>query len=147
MEKSNKRKERLWELDIFLHQQKYPEALIQNGIQRAKEDPQTECRKTQEKTQTNNTISCITSHNPGNVFNFAKNNLPVLQGSVALKTLINENTLIQSKRQPTNRKQLLTWARFEFNTTERQYVVEKYNDSRRDTSQYTRTGNTISTNS
>lgn len=127
------RDERLNELYEFLIRQKYPSELIKNGIERAKVIPIAELRKTRETQSTDdNIIPFVVTHNPRNtdIFQFAKSNLPVIAQDRHLKELINEKTLIRSKRQPPNLKRLLTKAKFDFNHKKSECTVSKCNDNR-----------------
>ena len=102
---------RLLDLEEKLRGQKYPDQLINYGIEKAKSIPKEELRKTKKKP--NNEEDIIT-HNPRNpnLLLMIKNTLPILSASVKLKNPIKRMKLINSKRQPSKLKRILTRARF-----------------------------------
>ena len=142
------RDERLEELSQFLLKQKYPQNIIQHGIERAKQIPIESLRTTRNRapTSANNDdiIPFVVTHNPcnPNIFNIAKANLPILTQSEKLKDLITPNTLIQSKRQPPNLKRLLTKARFDPQGDDKT-VVSPCKDNRCGTCKYIHSGHEI----
>lgn len=104
---------RLNELNKFLASLKYPQKLIENGIQRALAIEQSELRKTKLKTD-EKVIPYVSTHNPRNTefFTVIQENLPILQNDEIMKGIIDRSHIIKSKRQPANLKKLLTRARF-----------------------------------
>ena len=98
-----------------LCRQKYPDQLINYGIEKAKSIPNEELRKTKKKPNNEEDImTFITTHYPRNpnLLPTIKNTLPILSASVKLKNPIKRMKLINSKRQPSNLKRILTRARF-----------------------------------
>ena len=74
-----------------------------------------ELRKTKKKPNNEEVImTFITTHNPrnSNLLPTIKNTLPILYASVKLKNPIKRMKLINSKRQPSNLKRILTRTRF-----------------------------------
>ena len=106
---------RLSELHAYLKKQKYPEELINIGIEKAKAIPIAELRTTVSKTQDDDRTPFVSTHNPchSNIFNVIKTNLPILYSDNNLKELFPEESFIRSKRQPLNLKRLLTRAKFD----------------------------------
>ena len=106
---------RLLDLKEKLRRQKYPDQLINYGIEKAKSIPEEELRKTKKKPKNEEDImTLITTHNPRNpnLLPTIKNTLPILSASIKLKNPIKRMKLINSKRQPSNLKRILTRARF-----------------------------------
>ncbi|KAK3091940.1 hypothetical protein FSP39_023867 [Pinctada imbricata] len=137
----HRREKRLKELKSFLLKQNYPVNLIDAATNRAKEIPLPELRdKSRRNTNSHKIIPFVTTHNPRNknVFKTAKTCLPILHQSDNLRSLINQQDIINSRRQPPNLKRLLTKARF---TTETEtHVVSQCQDPRCGTCPYIQTG-------
>lgn len=146
------RTKRLEELKSFLQNQNYPIKLIEDGIKRANALSITELRKPKEKNEKSNLIPFVTTHDPAlpNIFSYIKSNIPILHQSEHLKTLINDESIIYSRRQPMNLKRHLTTARFNMN--ENSFCVKICGDKRcgvcssRENFNYLQTGSEIKFN-
>ena len=117
------RDKRLYELKQILIERKYPIALINNGIQRARVLNIQDLRKTKEVTSSK-VIPYISTYNPRNVeaFNVIHQNLPIIQNEPRIKQALENHRIIKSKRQPKSLKKLLTSAKL---TTEEKFTVKK----------------------
>lgn len=126
-----KRNERLNELRVFLKKQKYPDSLIDMGIDKAKTIPLAELRSTVRREKDENIIPYVSTHNPcnPNLYNVIRTTLPIMHESERLKELFPEKTFIQSKRQPKNLKRILTRAKFDGDST-KNFSVDKCHDAR-----------------
>ena len=107
---------RMNELKSFLLKQKYPEMLIESGINRAINLDHNALRNVSEQTY-EPVINYVSTHNPKNpeLFNIIKSNLPILQEDPKMNEILSNFKLIKSKRQPNNLKRLLTKAKFNHN--------------------------------
>lgn len=125
------RDRRLDELQKYLELQRYPLNLIRAGINKAKEIPLVDLRRTVEKDNRCHKTPFVNTQNPcnPNMYKVIKAGLPILHRSERLKELFPENSFINSKRQPWNLKRLLTRARFNGDDTET-FAVSPCNDSR-----------------
>ena len=104
---------RLLNLKEKIQQQKYPNTLIDHGIQKAKIIPRPELRKAKSKDNNENKIlSFVTTHNPNNpnLFPIIRNTLLLLSASEKMKTSLKNVKLIKSKRTAKNLKRMLTKA-------------------------------------
>ena len=112
------RKMRMLELEKYLKLCNYPTKLIKSGIKKANElslmDLRNETANSKNNRNNNNTIPFVTTYNPkisdnseivSHVFNHIKN-IP------SLKEKFKGKTIIKSKRQTKNLKQILTSAKF-----------------------------------
>ena len=111
---------RLRELKRILLQRKYPEAVIDFGIQKAASKNIQELRQAKTRNNDNDVIAYVSTYNPRNteVFNIIYQNLPMLNKDERMKKVLQQYNIIKSKRQPKSLKKLLTSAKFETNKEE-----------------------------
>lgn len=104
---------RMQELKAFLLKQKYPEKIIDNGINKAMRLDRNTLRVVLEKTE-ESVLTYVSTHNPKNpeLFNIIKFNLPILEEDPTMKNILSKFQMIKSKRQPNNLKRFLTKAKF-----------------------------------
>ena len=104
------------ELKSFLLKQKYPEKLIESGINRARNLDRNALRNVCEQTY-EPVITCVSTHNPQNpeLFYVIKSCLPMLQEDSKMNGILSNFKQIKSKRQSNNLKRLLTKAKFNHN--------------------------------
>ena len=100
----------------FLLKQKYPEKLIESGVNRAMNLDRNALRNVSEQAY-EPVITYISTHNSQNpeLFNVIKYNLPILQEDPKMNEILSNFKLIKSKRQPNNLKRLVTKAKFNHN--------------------------------
>ena len=93
--------------------------LIENGINKAKAIPQLELRKTKPKTK-EDIITFVSTHNPNkpNMWPLVSTTLSVLKTSQKMEKVLQNTSVINSKRQPHNLKRILTRAKFSTNHTQ-----------------------------
>lgn len=117
---------RLRELQDFLLDRNYPKGIINNGISRAKQISISVLRTSDKTTDntSNDIIPYISTYNPNfnDHFSEVKSAITLLQTSQETKNIFKEVSLIKSKKQPSNLKNLLTKARF--NTVQNQGVTK-----------------------
>ena len=114
IESEESKTQKMIKLKEVLSRQGYPKNLIDNGIKKAAEIPLAELRKAKAKNNEKDVLAFVTTHNPRNpdMYKVIKDTINVLDASPKLKKVLSETTLINSKRQPPNLKQILTRARF-----------------------------------
>ncbi len=107
------REVRLSELSTFLKHQDYPDKLIEDGIEKAKLLTVEQLRTPRPKNK-KDIIPFVHTHNPciSNIYNVIKSNVPILMESENMSGKLTKNSIIDSKRQPRNLKQILTKAKF-----------------------------------
>ena len=105
---------RLLELRKSLLTRNYPTTLINGGIEKAKKIPRNDLLKTKDKTNIQQNLPYISTHNPQNpkAFNIINDNILFLTSDSKMKEIIKQTKFIKSKRQPPNLKHLLTKAKF-----------------------------------
>ena len=110
---SDVRKIRLNELHTTLHQRRYPNELINQGIKLALEIPIAKLRNPQRKNK-DTPIAFVSTYNRCNpdVFPIIKHNLDLLKDDTKIKEMLGSTKIIKSHRQPKNLKQILTSAYF-----------------------------------
>ena len=114
---------RFQELRHTLRNKNYPRNLIERGIQEAQNMHRTK------KTQDKEVIPFITTHNPNNPNPFTNAKLLFNNfQSPKMKKVSQQYTLINSKKQPRNLKQILTRAKF--TTTKEEWGTTKCNEPR-----------------
>ena len=98
----------------FLLNQKYPEELIQSGIDRAMYLDRNTVRNVSEKTD-ESVLTYVSTHNPKNpeLFKVIIFNLPILREDPKMKSILSNFKMIKCKRQPNNLKRLLAKAKFD----------------------------------
>ena len=100
---------RLRERRLYLLNQRYPEEIVEHGMQKALEKGpiHTELREQLHVTSNqNNIIPFVTTHNPRdyNIFHFMKQIEFNLNSNERMKIVLQRKKIINSKRQPTNLK-------------------------------------------
>jgi hypothetical protein len=108
------RNQRLMELRLFLKQCFYPEDLVQHGIEKALNIPQTELRREVQRNSEEAIIPYITTYDPNldDKYGVVRNIFDFLQKCPKTSKSFKNKKLISSKRQPPNLKRLLTMASF-----------------------------------
>ena len=108
--------QRMLELKHTLLKQKYPENVIDAGIQRALNLNRSELRQVRQNPE-DNVVTYVSTFNPKNpeLFGAILQNLNILHEDQKMKAILQANTIIKSKRQPANLKRLLTRAKFDEN--------------------------------
>ena len=104
------------ELKHTLLKQKYPENVIDAGIQRALNLNMSGLRQMRQNLE-DNVVTYVSTFNPKNPepFGAILQNLNILRKDKRMNDILQANTIIKSKRQPPNLKRLLTRAKFEEN--------------------------------
>ena len=123
VEEKNTRDQRLIELQNTLVKQGYPVQLIEFGAQKATEIPIEDLRKSKDRDKEETPIlTFVSTFNPRNtdMFKVIKDTLLLQNESPRMKKALNNIKLINSKRQPSNLKKLLTRERFDLSTTQKQ---------------------------
>ena len=107
------RNDRLKELKEILIERKYPISLIDHGIERATGIDIEELRTTKDKSETTNVLPYVSTHNPRNTeaFNIKHQDIPLLKKDPRMKTALQTQKIIKSKRQSKSLKKLLTSAK------------------------------------
>lgn len=102
------------ELKECLIKRKYPLHLITDGIDKALNQDQRVLRQVNAKPNTG-IIPFVSTFNPNNpeMFNFMKQNVPILKCSSRMKSVLDATPLLKSKRQAHNLKNILTRARYD----------------------------------
>ena len=111
IENREKREQSLQELKYILLSKKYPENVINIGIEKALAQTPQELRVVKEKGNNDNNLLClVTTYNPNNpaVFQLIRKTLPMLNQSTPLKSIMTRTKVIRSQRQPRNLKRMLT---------------------------------------
>ena len=113
VENNELKQKRLKELKEILESQKYPNDLIDVGIFKALNIPQTELRTTKEKKK-EKSLAFISTYNPNNqnIFPKIKEAFNTLQEASSTKNIFSNYKLIRSLRQPPSLKRLLTKAEY-----------------------------------
>ena len=108
------RHKRLEELKVCLIKRHYPLAVIEYGIEKAKDIDITILRTPHEHIDTD-IITFVTTHNPNNVnmFNFLQINKEILNNSTRCKDVFRNTTFVNSKRQNQTLKSILVRASFQ----------------------------------
>ena len=107
---------RLMELQKQLLEQKYPLSVIQQGINRAKQKgPITAPTHRQQQPQEYDVIPFVHTYNPRNqnMTSAIQTSRQLLQRSDTMKSVLENKTIINSKRQPKNLKRILTKSKFD----------------------------------
>ena len=101
------------ELKVFLLNRNYPEKLVDTGIQKAKSINKQELRTQRPKTK-ESVLPYVSTFNPKNpeAFQVIQSVLPILQADEHMNNILQNNTVIKSKRQSKSLKKLLTKAKF-----------------------------------
>ena len=123
VEERNTGDQRLTELKNTLVKQGYPVQLVEFGAQKTTEIQVVDLRQPKDKDKEDMPIlSFVSTFNPRNpdMFKVIKDTLPLLNASPRMKKSLKNIKLVNSKRQPSNLKKLLTRARFELSTTQKQ---------------------------
>ncbi|KAJ8020006.1 hypothetical protein HOLleu_41826 [Holothuria leucospilota] len=109
------RTKRLHELSACLTTRGYPHKLIEHGIRKAESIPIHILRNCEKQRDTTDTLAYVSTFNPRHpeIFNLICHNMPILNCSVKMNTVMKDVRLIKSKRQPRNLKKMLTQAKFE----------------------------------
>jgi len=125
------RDKRLKEMTLNLQKRGYPPSLITNGIRKAKSLNIETLRKPKEKNSSFDILTFVNTNNPNNI-NFFNNvlhrNIQFLQQDQTLNEVIQNNKIINAKRQPANLKRILTRANFRNN--DQVLSVKKCNKTR-----------------
>ena len=129
VECTEQKKKHLDELRTILKNQKYPEKIIDLGIQKANNIPQSELRISKDKNKDVKTLAFISTHNPNNVdiFPTINKSLNLLRTHPTTKKVFGDVKLIKSLRQPKNLKRLLTSAKY---TNKTNFTTSKCGDPR-----------------
>ena len=108
VENQNQKQKKLNELQSTLQKQKYPKNLIENGIERALQIPQTDLRKPKARSN-EKVLAFTTTFNPNNpdVFKIVKQSLDHIKTSTNIKEALDSHILINPKRQPPSLQRLL----------------------------------------
>ena len=123
VEERNTKDQRLTESKNTLVKQGYAIQLLEFGAQKATEIPIVDLRQPKDKDKEDTPIlTFVSTFNPRNpdMFKVMKDTLPLLNASPPMKKALKNIKLINSKHQPSNLKELLTRARFELSTTQKQ---------------------------
>ena len=114
VEDESLRHKRLEELKVCLTKRHYPLAVIEYGIEKAKDIDITILRTPHEHIDTD-IITFVTTHNPNNVniFNFLQINKEILNNSTRCKDVLRNTTFVNSKRQNQTLKSILVRASFQ----------------------------------
>ena len=116
VEEQDTTKEQLEDLKQKLTRQSYLQQITTCGIEKAQYIPKEELRKAKAKYNNNrkNVLAFVSTHKPDNpnLFPIIKSTLPLLCAGERVKTSIKNTELINSKREPSNLKKMLTRARF-----------------------------------
>ena len=111
------RNSRLDELRVFLRRKKYPEAVIDSGIERAKHLNREDLLRTQNSTPTSDSpsIPFVFTNNCANpeVLDTVRRGLDILTPSDRMRDVMQNKRVIAARRQPRNMKSLLFRPRFE----------------------------------
>ena len=112
VESEQAKEKHLRELKDIMHEQKYPLKIINKGISEARSIPQTKLREAKDQDESGKILSFVTTCNQNNPSVFSTiettfqslcdNDVPGLR----------DFKLIQSRRQPSNLKRILTKAEF-----------------------------------
>ena len=107
------RDQRLEEMKHFFVERGYPPGLVDNGIQRAKQIPQSTLRLKKTKIE-ENVLPYVSTHNPCNpdMAPLVTSTLNVLKSDARMKKVLASTKYITSKRQPQNLRRILTKACF-----------------------------------
>jgi len=110
----NTLKKRLEELRSFLIKQHYPEPLIRNGIRKAIEKEPIYSRP-KNQSSSDKIIPFVSTYNPHNrnIFPVIKGYEQLMKNSERMKNILEQNRIINSKRQPKNLKRQLCFSKFE----------------------------------
>lgn len=141
--KQDVRKRRLIELQQYLEKQNYPRKIIMKGIEKATSLTEAELKTAKKTPQNNNALPLVITHNPNNlqIIGKIKQDMIFLNNSSKMKSILDNTTLIVSRRQPKSLKQYLTHA--QYNSEKPTKHVSKCNESRCGTCKVIITGNSI----
>ena len=98
---------RMLELEEFLKKQNYPSSLIKGGIDKAnKLDRQKLLTNNDKESSATKTIALINTHNPKNprIFKHILHDLNILKRDTTMNEVLEDCSIINSKRQPPNLK-------------------------------------------
>ena len=116
VENNDRKTVNLNQLRENLIKQKYPMEIIENGLTKARNIPQSELRKSGKPNLDDNIIPFISTHNPNNpqIYNLIKSTFGILKCNEVpgFKDL----RLIKSKRQAPNLKRIWTKAQFSYDS-------------------------------
>ena len=114
VEDESLRHERLEELNVGLINRHYPLAVIEYGIEKAKDIDITTLRTPKEHIDID-TTTFVTTHNPNNVnmFDFLQINKEILNNSTRCKDVFKNTTFVNSKRQNQTLKSILVRVSFQ----------------------------------
>ena len=106
-------KMRMQELKFFLIKQKYPEQVIDRGVEKAMSLNKDQLRTVKARAE-ENIIPYVSTHNPRDpeMFRVIADNIPILRQDDKMTDILSRYKLIKSKRQPYNLKRLLSKAKF-----------------------------------
>ena len=104
------REKRLSELSSFLEDLNYPKAIIQQGIKKATEIERNTPLKSTTKKDKSNLVPFISYNNPldNEIFKYIKSNFNILTSDPRMKNVLQNQRVINCKRQPPNLKSILT---------------------------------------
>ena len=105
---------RLAELHKFLKRQEYPEAVIDNSIERAKSNGPISGSHGRQKSE-DSVIPLVSTYNPNNtnMIPFVRSCEPLLKKSSRMKLISDAFKILNSKRQAKNLKCLVTKSKFD----------------------------------
>lgn len=108
--------DRMQELRMFLTKQKYPQPIINHGLEKVMSLNRDLLRTVKQKT-VEPIIPYVSTFNPNDpeMFNVIMNNKPILEEDEKMGSILSRYKFIKSKRQPYNLKRLLTKAKFSSN--------------------------------
>ncbi len=138
------RDKRLLDLEKYLINRNYPKLMNTTAINKAKSHNITELRKVSPpKNEDENMITFAHIYNPrhSNIFSIVQESRSILEGSPAMKELIDNTRLINSKCPPPNLKTILTKTAFDNKPFKGE--VNKYGNERCGCCKFRQTGNSF----
>ena len=108
------REKRLSELSSFLEDLNYPKEIIRQGIKKATEIDRITLLESATKKDECNLIPFISYNNPldNEIFKYIKSNFNILTSDPRMKTVLQNQRVINCKKQPPNLKSILTKSRY-----------------------------------
>ena len=115
---------RLQQLQQYLKRLKYPNSVIQTGIEKAKELKREDLLLNSEKNQ-KKIIPYISKYNPNNpnVFSILKKNLPILETDSRMQNVLRDYTIVNCRRQSKSLGATLTT--YKYSKSVAKHLVEK----------------------
>ena len=113
IEKDDIKELKLAEINKVLINLGYPKEVVQNGINRAKEIPQSKLREIKERGN-ERILTFVSTNNPNNpnIFKTIKSSIDQMKGSPKLKDKLKNTKIIHSRRQPPNLERILCLSKY-----------------------------------